>query len=463
MVRVLVLLLLLLPACASTTTVPEDEKSPVIVVGAGVAGLSAARALHDAGVPVLVIEARDRVGGRVAPADVGGVSMDAGAMFIHGVDGNPLAAFCDAVGIEYVPVEYSVPLVHDAQTGKAVRSGFLTLIGSMRSFDDRIGTLAAALPEDASVHDGITAFLDRSKRLSETQKRYAAFALTHLLIEIYESGPSDRMSLHAYVNAPYEEFAGGNHVVSGGYMQVVEALSEGLDIRLSQPVSRIVHDASGVTVTTPSGDLRGSHAIVTVSVGVLKSDHIAFDPALPDSKLAAIDRLDMGNLEKVILRFEEPFWRDRGDASTFFYIATELGEFPAFADWTDVSGMPTLVCLYGGRTARRVIDERDSEQIASGAVRALREMFGDDIPEPVAVHVTRWRDDPYSLGSYSYLPIGATPEDMSELGQPVGERLLFAGEATEPLLYATVHGAMMSGLREARRIAGEDATLPGID
>lgn len=202
---------------------------------------------------------------------------------------------------------------------------------------------------------------------------------------------------------------------------------------------------------------------MTVSVGVLKAGHIVFDPPLPDAKLTAIDRLDMGNLEKVILRFAEPFWRERGNASTFFYIAETPGEFPAFADWTDVSGTPTLVCLYGGRTARRVIDERDSEQITSGAVRVLREMFGDDIPEPIAAYVTRWRDDPYALGSYSYIPIGATPDDMSELGQPVGERLLFAGEATEPLLYATVHGAMMSGLREARRIAGQHATLPGID
>jgi len=234
-------------------TAPQDGKRPVIVVGAGIAGLSAARALHDAGVPVLVVEARDRIGGRVAQADVGGVTLDAGAMFIHGVDGNPLAAFCDAVGIEYVPVEYSLPMVHDAQTGAAVRSGFLTLVRSMRNFDDRIELLAAALPEDASVNDGIAAFLERSKRLSETQRRHAAFALTHLLIELYESGPPDRMSLHAYVNAPYAEFAGGNHVVPGGYMQVVDALSDGLDIRLSQPVSRITHDATGVTVTTPPG------------------------------------------------------------------------------------------------------------------------------------------------------------------------------------------------------------------
>ena len=459
--RHLILWLLLLQGCA--TNMPETEDRPVIVVGAGVAGLSAARALQDAGVDVLVVEASDRIGGRIAAADVGGTQVDAGAMFIHGVTDNPLAAFCDAVGIEYVPVAYRMPSVFDARAGTSVDGEFMHLAGAMGDFDDRIETLAAALPEDASVRDGIESFLEQAGRMSDDQKRYAAFALTHLLIEIYDAGPPDRMSLDAYVNAPYEEFAGGNHVVPGGYMQVVDALAEGLDIRRGQPVSKIAHDAQGVTVTTPSGELRGSHAIVTVSVGVLQSGWIEFDPALPEDKLGAINRLDMGNLEKVILRFDEPFWRTHSNASTFLYIAEEPGEFPAFADWTEVSGAPTLVCLYGGRTARRVLDERNDDQIVSGAMRAVRAMFGDEIPEPVGTHVTRWRDDPFTLGSYSYLPIGSTVDDMTELGRPVGERLRFAGEATEPLFFATVHGAMMSGLREARRIAGERATLPGFE
>ena len=96
-------------------------------------------------------------------------------------------------------------------------------------------------------------------------------------------------------------------------------------------------------------------------------------------------------------------------------------------------------------------------------MQALRDLFGADVPDPIATHVTRWREDPWARGSYSYLPIGARWEDMRALGEPVGERLLFAGEATEPLIYATVHGALASGLREARRIAGDAAVIPGFE
>jgi monoamine oxidase len=96
-------------------------------------------------------------------------------------------------------------------------------------------------------------------------------------------------------------------------------------------------------------------------------------------------------------------------------------------------------------------------------VDALRDIFGPDVPEPVDVHVTRWRDDPWPLVSYSYLPVGAGPDDLRALAEPVNGRLLFAGEATEPLLNATVHAALVSGLREARRIAGASAALPGVD
>jgi monoamine oxidase len=455
--------LLLLGACRTVAAPPEPVARPVIVVGAGVAGLAAARALQDASVEVVVLEARNRIGGRVHTPDVGGFPVDAGAMFVHGVVDNPLAALCGALGIELESIGFGMGPIYDAALGGPVEDGFLQLALATRSFESRLEELTAALPADASMRDAIEAFLDGAGGLTGDQRRYASFALTQLLIELYESGPADLMSLRAYVESPYTEFAGGNRVLPGGYVRVVDALAQGLDIRLNEPVSRISYDADGVTVSTPSGELRGSHAIVTVPLGVLQAGKIAFEPPLPASKRLAIERLDMGNLEKVILRFDEPFWRERGAASAFLYIAETPGEFPGFTDWTDAAGAPTLVCLYGGRSARNVLDSWEDQEIAAGAMRALREIFGDDIPDPIATHVTRWRDDPWTLGSYSYLRLGSSPDDMRELGEPVDGRLLFAGEATEPLLYATVHGALVSGLREARRIVGDAAALPGID
>ncbi|MFN0009836.1 MAG: flavin monoamine oxidase family protein [Planctomycetota bacterium] len=457
--------LAVLAGCATPPAIPERKgPPPVIVVGAGVAGLSAARALHDAGLEVVVLEARDRIGGRAWTPEVGGVPVDAGAMFVHGVVGNPLAELCDAMEIAHEPTGRGASLVFDAVSGAelempmAIRLGMATI-----DFENQLERLVASLPQDASVRDGIEAYLDGADELSDKERRVASFALTQLLIEIYESGPPERMSLEHYAGAPYDEFAGGNHVVAGGYVTLVEALADGLDVRLGEPVTGIRHGPDGVLVTTASGAHQGSHAIVTLPLGVLKTGAIEFDPPLPESKRGAIERLDMGNLEKVVLRFETPFWSERGESGTILYIAENPGEFPAFVDWTEAAGAPTLVCLYGGRSARDVLAKWTDEEIASGAMEALRDIFGADVPSPTATLVTRWRDDPWTRGSYSYLPIGSSPDDMRELGAPVGERLLFAGEATEPKLYATVHGALVSGLREARRIAGGAAALPGLD
>ncbi len=447
--------------CRSATTAPAAIAGPVIVVGAGVAGLSAAKALQDAGRDVVVLEARDRIGGRVHTPTVGGAPVDAGAMYVHGVVGNPLAAFCDALDLEHGPQPLGLVPVFDAESGGRVDNGFFRMLEATAEFEEALDELAGTLPADASMHDAIAAFLDRQDELSATDRRVAAFALEQLLLEIYEGGPPDRTSLRAWIDSPYEEYAGGNHVIPGGYAQLVDALARGIDIRLNQPVVRIAHDAAAVTVSTPTETLRGSHAIVTVPLGVLQAGTIEFDPPLPEAKRTAIGRLEMGNLEKVILRFEQRFWRRHG--VMLLSIAKTPGEFAAFVDWSGVAGAPTLVCLHGGQSARDILDRADDEAIVQGALQALRELLGTEVPAPLATHVTRWRSDPWTRGSYSYLPLGASVDDQRTLGEPVGERLLFAGEATEPERYATVHGALTSGLREARRIAGAAATLPGLD
>jgi monoamine oxidase len=217
-----------------------------------------------------------------------------------------------------------------------------------------------------------------------------------------------------------------------------------------------------VRLTTAKGEHAGSHAIVTVPLGVLKAGSIEFVPPLPAAKLAAIERLDMGNLEKVVLRFDAAFWTDLDDPR-LFYIARQPGELAAFFDATKLAGAPAIVCLYGGQSARDVLDARSDAEVAAGALAALGELLGREVPQPLAVRVTRWWHDPFARGSYSYVPVGASAADMRALGAPVGERLLFAGEATEPTTYATVHAALISGLREARRIGGPELTLPGME
>ncbi len=229
-------------------------------------------------------------------------------------------------------------------------------------------------------------------------------------------------------------------------------LREGLDIRTSSPVSAITLAADGVTVVADGQALEGSHAIVTVPLGVLQADAITFDPPLPAAKQAAIQRLEMGNLEKVVFVFDQlPTLPFAGDAMGYAAGVGAERAWSAFYDFSKETGVPTVACLYDGGFARKVQSERTDEQIAAGALAALKEVV-PEVGSPTATKVTRWHTDPYARGSYSFMPVGSSPDDMDALAEPVGGRLLFAGEATYKTAYQTVHGALLSGLREAARV-----------
>ena len=126
---------------------------------------------------------------------------------------------------------------------------------------------------------------------------------------------------------------------------------------------------------------------------------------------------------------------------------------------TRFAGAPTLLFLYGGRFSRDTQENKTDDDIVASALGVLETIHGNPIPTPTETRVTRWTTDPYSLGSYSFIPAGASPDDMRQLAEPVAGRVLFAGEATYFEYHATVHGAMMSGMREATRLGTDPNTL----
>jgi len=238
------------------------------------------------------------------------------------------------------------------------------------------------------------------------------------------------------------ELDGPDVLLPNGYGQLVAYLSRGLQIRPDTVVTRIDHRGATVTLTTTQGMVTADRVIVTVPLGVLKTGAIAFDPPLPEAKSQAIRRLGFGLLDKVVLRFDEPHWAAEPDV---------FGVLGADAPVSDVvnglrfSGTPLLVGLRAAGTAR------DREVLSDGAaVEQVRAAL--DLPEPTGALVTRWAADPFARGSYSFLAVGSSPDDQRALAEPVGERLHFAGEATQEEFFATVHGAYLSGLREAERI-----------
>lgn len=421
----------LLPGCRGGSDAGEED---VVVVGAGMAGLAAARRLADEGVEVTVLEARERIGGRMWTDTSLGVPIDLGAAWIHGTDGNPIVGLAAEVGAKTVETDfYNVLLFDDHGEVDAgeVQAAFETwgkILEEIEALSENAGdsaSLADGLAEVADLNDPLLAWNVRSSVVAE-----------------YAADPA-QLSLAWFGHEG--EFDGPDLILPGGYSELAQHLARGLTIRHGTEVTRIAHDGARVHVDTSQGPVAADRVIVTVPRGVLKAQTIAFDPPLPERKRRAIERLGFGLLNKVVLSFEEPFWPESPDMIGL------VGPNQPVADLVSgltFAGTPLLVGLRGGAAARS--REALSDQDAIGEVLAAM-----GAPEPSGALVTRWAADPSARGSYSFLAVGSTPADLRALAEPVGERLLFAGEATHEEFFATVHGAYMSGIREAGRILGE--------
>lgn len=434
----------------------ENDGRPIVVVGAGVAGLAAARALRDAGRAVVVVEARNRIGGRTFTATVGGAQVDLGAAWIHGDRGNPVAELMTQSGATYRFQALDVDALFDGDTGEFLDDQAIgATFEVVESFDGAAFELLET-SGDLSVARAIRAHLD-DLGLDGSQRRRSQFAIEALTSEY--SAPLDDLSLSAVVDGQDDAYPGGDHVIDGGYRNLVDRLARDLDVRTGHVVEGIRYGDDGVTIDLPSGSIAASHVIVTVPLGVLKAGSIAFSPTLPQDKRTAIERLGFGFFEKVVLVFEDRFWSGFLP-ETFGYLGGVGPDRanPVWVDMTDHAGAPTLVSISSGSFA-----ERSARTIAESArvaetMAALRSMAGSDVPDPVAATATSWATDPHTLGAYSYLPVGVDISDMDVLAAPVAGRVLFAGEATFPRFYQTVHGAFLSGVREAQRLV-PDATV----
>ncbi|MFT6290455.1 MAG: monoamine oxidase [Ilumatobacter sp.] len=345
-------------AAADRVADEADDGDTVAIIGAGIAGLAAARQLTDQGYDVVVLEGRDRIGGRIHTDESFGFPYDLGAAWVHGDDGNPLVDLIEQAGIDTMIFDADDLVVYDGggdEVGEADIDAVFALLEDLDLDDTR--TLATILDDE----------LDDADDATRSLVRYAAISA----IEHDESGSLADLTPASIDSG--EEIGGNELIFPGGYAQILKPLTTGVAIEVGYVVNTIAYHREGVVISLEGRDhITADRVVVTVPLGVLKAGDISFEPVLPEAKRTAIQRLGMGVLDRVVLRFEEKFWED---TAIIGYVNDQEGLFIEWYDMTNIVGAPVLV----GFNAADVADElatRTDEQILEAAMRTLITIYG---------------------------------------------------------------------------------------
>lgn len=414
----------------------------VLVIGAGMAGISAARELQAAGLRVRILEARQRIGGRIHTDASLGVPVDVGAAWIHGAEGNPLTALAGDIGMRSFTTDFD---------SRALYSGGRPLdAASSRRWLQRneadVETLLAERDQDdaqATVADGLDGVLESLEPAEAAARR----ALLSAEIEAEYGEDGQGLSLAALDED--EAFDGDDLLLAQGYGHLVEALAVGLDIQLGAVVHSITRDADGVQVSTANGTWSAPQVVITLPLGVLAAGAVRFEPGLGAARRAAMDELGMGALGKRILKFKQAFWPT--DVHRLLRLDGSAGRTVEVWNLLPLTGEPVLAMLSAG-DHNRALERLNEAAAQADALAELGAMFGKSVPTPVGFLRTRWSVDPFSLGSYSVVRPGGSHQACQALGKSIDDQLYFAGEATHSRYPATVHGALLSGQRVAREV-----------
>jgi monoamine oxidase len=414
----------------------------VIVIGAGMAGLAAAQSLRAKGATVLVLEARNRLGGRVWTDTRLGFPLEMGAQWLHGASTNPLMPLVRQNNLITTRTDLEKHTIFD-QNGEISDVLDREIERQFENLLEQLDNHPSREDQSQSLRNAINA-LKPAMRLSAAQDKRLEYSINTSIEHEYAQDVSE-LSAQFYDDADADE--GAELMLPKGYAQLPALLVRGLEVQLETIVRRIEQNSSGVAVSSNAGTFQADHAIITVPLGVLKRSSIEFVPALPAAKTKAIAALGFGLLDKAILHFPRNFWRD-AQADVVGFIG-ERGVWAEGFALENTTGEPVLAMFNAGATARDLSSQPDGAVIDS-ALAVLRQMFGR-IPEPKNSLRTRWGQDPFTFGSYTSLRQGSSPADIAALAARFG-RLHFAGEATSRQHLATVHGAWQSGLRAAGEI-----------
>src|SRR5579872_738507 len=423
------------------------ERGDVIVVGAGVAGLTAAGELSRAGLKVILLEARDRVGGRILTLHPPSLNfpVELGAEFIHGL-ADEIWDIVRAAGLE----------THEVSGEMWCRRGekLSPCSDFFEEVDDVLGRLKRSEPDRS-----FTEFLDRCN--CKPDDRDWAYSY----VEGFHASFPERISVNSLVRGieADQEIDGERAFrILRGYDTLVNQLhcglrEENVAIHLNTSVARVEWRTGEARITTSRDEeFTAARAIVTLPLGVLKNGDVEFSPAL-ETKRSALEGLAMGMVMRVVLQFRKRFWEELQDdhgrnmgAMSFLF-----SKDPSFPTWWSVMPVkaPLLTGWAAGHKAEKLMREGVVEQQVVAALARVLRVERTVVQEQLeACHVHDWQADPFSRGAYSYALVNGA-NAANDLAAPLDGTLFFAGEATDYTGHnGTVHGAIRSGRRAAKEL-----------
>lgn len=443
-------------------------KENVIIIGAGISGIGAAHHLQNLGVQIQIVEARDRIGGRIWDDKSLGVTVGKGAHIITGVINNPLTVIAEQAGVKMRFINHEKFDLYDDNgscTSVAVDQRVEFHFNAML---DAVAQWRKGQTQDINLYDKLlemhNTFLEETAlKFTEKEENLLQFHISNLE---YACGSNLRSvsSLHWDQNDIYPQFAGDHTILQCGYMALLEKAIQknNLNISFKKIIKKIDYSGDNVVITTTEGEqLISSKVLLTVPLAVLKNEKIEFIPPLPQKKTWALRNLGAGLIEKIVLQFPTRFWDSKiQDADFFGHIPTSAEKRGLFSVFYDLSpqnktqngNCHVLMSYVSGDMVSYISDKEDIE-IVNICMGILRSVFAEEtVPDPTAWFVTNWRNDPYANMAYSYICTGGSGDAYDFLAEDLDKKVYFAGEATNRQFPQTVTGAYLSGLREADKI-----------
>lgn len=415
-----------------------DEQDTILIIGAGAAGISAARYLQRQNIPFKIIDASHRVGGRAySEAYKSGGWFDLGCSYLHEGESNPLVPIINDLGFVLGDGDrFKIDRWFMQQDGKGFSKNILEgYIDYEKALHKRMAAFKGAVSEDVS----FASLIDFSSPYAEIH--------SHLMAGLNASDV-DMQSVSDHINVN----EGKDYPVLGGLGQMVKVMAAKIPVELNCKAEKITYSNNGVHIKTNKGPITASKVIITVSTGILSSGLINFCPALPSAYQDAIHKLKCGTLNKIGVALKPEAAEYLSDGWHVNYPSPTSKE-GILASVDIILGEHPQAVVFAGGSFGEFLERQGSMAMINYANQCLVELFGSSITSMILDHITTaWHTEPWSLGSYSYAVPGGSPA-RKVLSVPIDQTIYFAGEAISVNHYGTCHGAYLSGLEAAKNCA----------